>query len=1298
MLHRCGLRSWARNGGLMSWLAALCFGWPAYGSAETPADVLKQEQVSGGLVVLIGCQSPDEIAALRLHDGLRVLALDADQAAVNAARRTIQAAGDYGQVSADRFDGRHLPLIDNVVNVLIVHQVHQLDREEMLRVLVPEGTLVVRSGDTWQRSVKARPDEIDVWTHFLHNPSNNAVARDTVVDMPRRLQWTAGPRYSRHHDHMASVSAMVSNGPQVFSIVDMGSRWSIFLPADWQLVARDAFNGTLLWSKPMGRWFTHHYALKSGPGDLPRRLVAVGKDVFFTPAIDAPLERVDAATGHTRQRYEQTAATEEILFDDGVLFLKVNRPDNQLEFESVQAARRLDGGVRFNLDPRRILAVDADSGATLWQRESVVMPTTLAVDEQRVYFHDGQSVVCLDRSNGDELWKQPVSRWSVMQTFFTPTLVVHDGVVLFAGGEKMVPHRGGQDSMTAMRAETGEVLWTAYHPQGGYMSAEDLLVVGGLVWAGETTGGNYSGVFTGRDVQTGEVKNEFGPDVDTYWFHHRCYRGKATDRFLLMSRTGIEFLDLDQQSWDIHHWVRGGCLYGIMPCNGLIYAPPSNCACYPEVKLFGFNALAPAPADGHAIQVTEEALRLEAGPAYGQLAGAAEAHVGRADWPTYRGDNGRSGATDSEGPSTMRPKWQVDLQTRLTPPVIAAGRVLTAAVDRHTVHALCEQTGELLWSFTAGGRIDSPPTVHQGGVYFGSADGWVYCLRAEDGQLAWRYLAAFCDRRMVAYEQVESIWPLRGSVLIEDGRLYTVAGRSVFLDGGLRLVILDPTTGRLLGEQHFDDIDPETGDNLQVRTKVLNLPVGLNDILSSDGNHIYLKSQVLDKEGNRGDLGPHSGDPAGQGSVQRGDTAHLFAPFDGFIDGDWFHRSYWVFGRSFAGGHAGYHQAGRYAPSGRILVFDHENVYGFGRKPEFYRWTTPLEHQLFCADRVPLQPPLDRRGEPSKVVQVANTPALDPTGKPLAVEAWVKVDRPNGVVVARGGPANGFALVVQGGVPQFMIRSQNDLFSVAASGRKVLNQWHHLAGVLTADKRLKIFVDGRLMGTEKVPRLIAAEPLQTMEIGSDEDSSVGDYRSPFPLGGWIDDVKVYFGEVTDDEIARHAAEGPEDTQTAQAELVFHATFDDGTASDMSGKAHHGNVVGIAAVEGKFGKALRFEATRRAAEARFFVEHKWNRDLPILVRAMTKAGDRLFVAGPPDLLDEDAAFTARLTPHWEAQFQAQDDANRGARGALLLAVSASSGQILAEYAMADLPLWDGLAAANGQLFLATENGKLLCLGD
>ena len=65
----------------------------------------------------------------------------------------------------------------------------------------------------------------------------------------------------------------------------------------------------------------------------------------------------------------------------------------------------------------------------------------------------------------------------------------------------------------------------------------------------------------------------------------------------------------------------------------------------------------------------------------------------------------------------------------------------------------------------AGGRVDSPPTFHQGRLLFGSHDGWVYCLRAADGALIWRF-RALPDRLMCAYGQVESAWPVCGFAVI----------------------------------------------------------------------------------------------------------------------------------------------------------------------------------------------------------------------------------------------------------------------------------------------------------------------------------------------------------------------------------------------------------------------------------------------------------------------------------------------------------------------------------------------------
>jgi len=76
---------------------------------------------------------------------------------------------------------------------------------------------------------------------------------------------------------------------------------------------------------------------------------------------------------------------------------------------------------------------------------------------------------------------------------------------------------------------------------------------------------------------------------------------------------------------------------------------------------------------------------------------------------------------------------------------------------------------------------------------------------------------------MMAYEQIESVWPVHGSVLVQDDAVYCVAGRSMFLDGGLRFLQLDPATGRKLSEKILDDRDPETGENLQTHVNRLTI-------------------------------------------------------------------------------------------------------------------------------------------------------------------------------------------------------------------------------------------------------------------------------------------------------------------------------------------------------------------------------------------------------------------------------------------------------------------------------------------
>jgi len=634
----------------------------------------------------------------------------------------------------------------------------------------------------------------------------------------------------------------------------------------------------------------------------------------------------------------------------------------------------------------------------------------------------------------------------------------------------------------------------------GYQSPQDVFVIGNRVWCGSLNSkpGEFdkrypdvspsTGEFISYNLETGKPEKVLPRGADCYWFHHRCHRAKATENFFLTSRTGIEMIDTQTGQWHLHHWARGACLYGIMPANGLIYGPPHPCACYPEAKLTGFNALSGTRPSSDAENL-RPVQRLSKGPAYEKLRIQNSKLRTNDDWPTFRSDPARSGATDTAVPTDLNTKWEAAVGGRLTQPVAADGMVFVASVDDRTLYAIDRRSGTVQWKYITGGRIDSPPTIHNGMAIFGSADGYVYCLRASDGALAWRFLAAPHDRRLMAWEQLESVWPVHGSVLIRDGVAYVVAGRSMFLDGGLTLYRLDPMTGEVISQVRMDNKDPNTGKDLHAHVKVVqddlrmatmtglsSLPVASADILSSEGNYIFMKSQLFDLEGKR--LRISQPDL----NSQRGEDVHLFVP-NGFLDDQYWHRAFWVYGRSVVGG-PGYSATGQATPCGKIMVLDRDNLYLFGRRQTYWRWTTATEYRLFSVSR----------------------------SLPKPVE----------------------------------------------------------------------------------------EPAQ-----------------------------------------------PKNRKKS-----------------------------------------------RASKAQF--ETRWSVEMPVLVRAMVKAGDTIFAAGPKDIVDEESAFKAYNQPATREALRNQTELFAGKGGSVLWAVSADDGSKLQEIELDVLPVFDGMIAAGGALFMATTDGKVVCL--
>ena len=939
-----------------------------------PPGALGNLDAPGGLIVHVGASDMARAAALNRGGRFLVHFLYTDRGAARKACSVVVAQGLAGRATVSVFDGVNLPFVDNVVNLLIVEDAPKVSMEEMLRVLTPRGALLSLRNGQWQKRTKEVPASIDDWTHNLYDAGNTGSSGDREAGSPRHLQWTGNPRFSRSHDGNSSFLAMVSAGGRVFYMMDEGSTAFLSLPSKWTLTARDGFNGKVLWRKPLPQPLLMHVGqIKNSFANLGHRMVAQENALYVTLGFNAPVSALDSRTGNELWENEATENTEELILFDGVLYCVANLSEESRirhPFQSMELAKRpLAAAI-----PRKLMALDAKTGNVLWEkRPPKILPLSLTAGKHGVFIHDGSSIVCAAPRSGKERWRsEPIAFYGKLQQYSGVNVVLKDDVLLFACGTAYPHKRRGYQSewhntITAMAARTGKILWRAPHRQDGIFVTPDLLVADGLVWHAPIDNGRDSGDYVGLDLATGKVARDFKGDGRVQMPHHRCYRNRATERLLFTGWTGVNILDVKTGKWDHNYWVRGACRYGVMPANGLLYNTPSVCTCFINAKIKGLNALADDSESRRLPDAIPDEGRLVKGPAYAPAPNRRSAIANRQSeaWPTYRGAPDRHGVASSPLSDAYAPGWKARIGGKLTQPVIADGSVFVAAHDQHAVHALDEKDGTVRWRFQAGGVVDSPPTVWQGTAIFGCRDGWVYCLNGADGALVWKYRAAPLDRRIVACESLASVWPVHGSVLVlrdpktGKGRVYAICGRSVFLDGGLRSLVLDAESGTKIAETVMDHLDPDTGEDIQIGREWLpNLPAGLPDVLSYSGGSIFMGIQPLNLEGERDKVYlPHSpdrqlwrkgGEPLKKVANMQG--VHLFSTI-GFLDDSEMHRSAWMYGRDSLGGCWHYPLPTFQYPAANIMSVAGERVYGYGR--EFYTEGQRPTMHLFAMDKNP---------------------------------------------------------------------------------------------------------------------------------------------------------------------------------------------------------------------------------------------------------------------------------------------------------------------------------------------------------
>ena len=371
-------------------------------------------------------------AALARQGIAQVHGLAPDAAAAEVARAPAAACGVLGsQVIIERGSPAAVPLGDWVADLLVVADasdanLKEVPPAEVRRVLAPYrgvavvgrprggkgalskkgltawaegtgGTAVVSDDGDGLWAVVRMPALAggDDWSHHMHGADGDLVSDDTVFGpAPFALQWTGKPYRAGHWDiHVISAGRMFSAQCSVYQQPGLPH----------ELVARSAYNGQVLWRRPIEPDF----------GESQSLIIAT-PDKFFLKDKNQVLV-LDPETGkeldHLVAYADESQQCLLLLQSDGVL-LTLTGPVQQYGRDSLdfnQNPTKLQSQDETNAlyEGHELIAWDTSTGKERWRfQEDQIDPSKLVVSHGHVYLYAKRSyAACLDLKTGAQIWK-----------------------------------------------------------------------------------------------------------------------------------------------------------------------------------------------------------------------------------------------------------------------------------------------------------------------------------------------------------------------------------------------------------------------------------------------------------------------------------------------------------------------------------------------------------------------------------------------------------------------------------------------------------------------------------------------------------------------------------------------------------------------------------------------------------------------------------------------------------------------------------------------------------------------------
>ncbi len=152
-----------------------------------------------------------------------------------------------------------------------------------------------------------------------------------------------------------------------------------------------------------------------------------------------------------------------------------------------------------------------------------------------------------------------------------------------------------------------------------------------------------------------------------------------------------------------------------------------------------------------------------------------------------------------------------------------------------------------------------------------------------------------------------------------------------------------------------------------------------------------------------------------------------------------------------------------------------------------------------------------RRFDGKGYIEVPKSASLNPAVAGWTIEVSFQADKPDGIVLARGGRSNGYCLHLENGKLVFTVVSQGRASRVVAS-QAVGTDWVRVSARITAGRWLQLTINDKPAGEAPLHDFLARDPSDAMQIGTDLGSRVVEGPALPQFVGRIESVRLYSGE------------------------------------------------------------------------------------------------------------------------------------------------------------------------------------------